>query len=266
MGRINEVRQTVESDGFIVGAEAKTASPRLVQVYGELGVDFVWIDLEHTGPSPYDAEALEELARAAMVGDTQLLVRIPSGANPAQIRKVISSGIRNILVSRIETAADARRAVRAARIVHDGEPGERGISSGAVNNWSYPDFNDADFVPREDANVFVGLMMEQEAAVENADEILAVPDVGFVYIGPGDLSVSLGHPLELDHPEVTSSIERIREACEDAGVPYGRSVLNNDVSHARSMIADGHQILRFGSEIYAARRFFGERLDELGDE
>ncbi len=75
--RENDLRHTLESDDVALGILENTYSPMLVEFYGELGLDFVWIDLEHAGPSPFDGERLEALLRAADVSGTELLVRLP---------------------------------------------------------------------------------------------------------------------------------------------------------------------------------------------
>jgi len=63
--------------------------------------------------------------------------------------------------------------------------------------------------------------VETEASVENLDDILAVPELGFVFIGPFDLSVSLGYPGEIDHPKVREAVETVRSKAVDADVPVG---------------------------------------------
>jgi 2-dehydro-3-deoxyglucarate aldolase len=82
----------------------------LVEVFGDLGLDFVWLDFEHTGPSAYDSKVFENLTRAAEGAGTELLVRTPSG-DPEIIRKILDTGVRNLLIPRIETAEEVKRAV-----------------------------------------------------------------------------------------------------------------------------------------------------------
>lgn len=253
----DRVRECFENDEVAIGARATSISPTLVEVYGDIGLDFAWIDLEHTGWSPADATALEGLTRAAEVAGTDVLVRLPSG-EPDLVRKALDAGVRTLLVPRVETAAEVRETVRASRFTYDGEPGERGAAAGRATTWgNRPD----DYATSEDEHVCVGAMIENATAVDKLDEILGVEGLGFVFVGPSDLSISLGHPFETDHPEVREAIERIRAGALDAGVPLGG--IANDATAAREAIEDGYQLLRIGDEVAAARSVLGDRVADI---
>lgn len=257
MDRRNTFRESVESDGVVLGARAMNMTPLLVEVYGELGLDFVWLDFEHAGKSPYDSTEFEHLARAAEAGDIELLVRLPSG-DPELVRKVLDAGVRNLLIPRVETADEIRSALEAAHFDYAGSVGERGVAAGRSSRWGA----DMDDHPtNEDDNVLVGTMIENQKAVQNLDEILSVPELGFAFVGPSDLSVSLGHPLETNHPEVRDTVEDIRKACLSAGIPVGK--ITADSAEANNAMEDGFQILRIGGEVSAVRQVLGTRMDNL---
>jgi 2-dehydro-3-deoxyglucarate aldolase len=253
----NALRGALESGEAVLGARATTLAPPVVDVYGDLGLDFVWIDLEHSGPSPADSVALGHLVRAADAADTELLVRLPSG-EPELVRKALDAGVRTLLIPRVETAAEVRRAVRAAHFSYDGAPGGRGVAAERTSDWGA---SMDGYTEREDDAVLVGAMVETATAVENIEDLLSVPELGFAFAGPADLSVSLGHPLEPDHPDVADALATLREACLDAGVPLGR--IANDPAEATRAVEEGYQLLRIGDELGTARRVLGERLDEL---
>jgi 2-dehydro-3-deoxyglucarate aldolase len=107
-------------------------------------------------------------------------------------------------------------------------------------------------------------MLENRTAVENVEEILSVPGVGFTYLGPGDLAVSMGHPGESDHPDVRAAVDSAVEACVDAGVPVGISV--SSTAGARDALDAGHRIVRLGDEMSAVRQLVGDRLDAVRDD
>lgn len=249
------IRAPLETGEAVVGARCVSRSPLFVEILGDLGFDFVWVDFEHGGPSATDAERLEHLTRAADVAGTDLLVRVP-GPEPHVIRKVLDTGVRTVLVPRVEGAGEVHRAVAASRFEYDGGAGERGMAGGRANVWGA---ESEGYVEREDAEVTVGVMLEKRSAVEAIDDILAVPELGFCFVGPADLSVSLGHPEERDHPDVRAAIEAVREACLEAGVPVGR--IRNSAGAAREAIADGDQLVRIGSEVSATRTVLGDRLE-----
>jgi 2-dehydro-3-deoxyglucarate aldolase len=108
-----------------------------------------------------------------------------------------------------------------------------------------------EYIDREDQRVLVGVMIENETAVENLEEILSVPELGFVFIGPGDLSVSLQHPMDTDYPEVQETISTIKEACLEADMPVGR--ISPSAESTQQAVDDGYSLVRIGGEIPAAR-------------
>jgi len=255
----NRFRHAIENGETVLGASAETFSPTIIETFGRIGLDYVWLDFEHAGPSPYDSTVLEELTRAAEVADIELLVRLPK-PDPALIRKVLDSGVRTILLPRIETASQLRRGVKAAHFSYDGGVGERGVGVGRSGTWAgYDD----EHVVREDDQVLVGTMIENERAIENIEEILAVPKLGFAFVGAADLAISIsGGDLTAKHPEsMASAIDRTLEACLDADVPIGR--IKNDATEAQAAIDDGYQIVRIGGDVHSITESIGRRLDEL---
>ena len=255
----NHIRETIESDEAVLGAGSTTLSPVMVEVYADLGYDFVWLDFEHIGPSAYDSGVFEGLVRTADAAGIELLCRIPSG-DPVLVRKVLDAGVRTILVPRLETVDAVREAVAATRFAYDGGPGERGVAKAQASHWGG---RSADYADREDETVLCGIMLENRSMLESIDEVLAVPDLGFCFIGPMDLSVSLGHPLEPDHPEVIDARDRFRDACLEAGVPVG--CIRNDPADAATAVNDGFQIVRIGDDVGAARTVLGDRLAATRD-
>ncbi len=254
----NAVLQAIDADRPAFGAAAETRSPIAIEMLGAVGFDFVWIDLEHGGPSPLDAPALDAFVRAAALADTEPFVRLPSG-EPHVIRKALDAGVRTLLIPRIETAAEVERAARATRYVYDGEPGDRGVGDGRDTRWG-ADLSGA----TADDQVCLGVMVETAGAVENLESICAVPELDFVFLGPADLSVSLGHPLETDHPEVRAAVSEVETTVAASDVALGG--IRNDPAAATAAIDDGYRVLRVGGQLAAAREALAGRLDALRGE
>jgi 2-keto-3-deoxy-L-rhamnonate aldolase RhmA len=100
-------------------------------------------------------------------------------------------------------------------------------------------------------------MLENESALDNIDEILSVPGLGFCQIGPADLSVSLGHPLEGDHPEVREAMETFFAAGDDHGVPIGLS--RGFVGSVDASLELGASLVNVVSDVGAAREVASSR-------
>ncbi|PAU83236.1 aldolase [Halorubrum salipaludis] len=256
--RTNELAATVADGEVALGLLDNAYSPNLVELYGEVGVDFVWLDLEHGGPDPWDAGLIENLLRAAERTGVELLVRLPD-SDPALVRKALDLGVRNVFLPRVEGAAEVREAVASARFEYDDEPGDRGLAAPRARRWGLAD----DYVETEDAETMVGTTIETAAAVENIDAILDVPELGFVFLGPFDLSVSLGHPGEIDHPEVREAVETVRSKAIAAGVPVGGLAFG--VDDADEKATEGYQILNLGSTTGALQKTVSGWLDAYED-
>ncbi|WP_339105762.1 aldolase/citrate lyase family protein [Haloterrigena salinisoli] len=255
--RTNRLQQTLADGDVALGVLENAYDPTLVEFYGELGLDFVWIDLEHAGPSPFDGDRLEDLARAANVTGTELLVRLPE-PDPGMVRKTLDAGVRSLFVSRIESADEVRRAIEASRFEYDGDPGKRGFASPRASRWGTTD----DYAGTEDDEIVVGVTIENPTAVDNLDEILEVPGLGFVFAGPLDLAVSLGHPGEPTHDEVEERVEEIREAALEADVPLGG--LGFGMDDVNEKAESGYQILNLGSTTGALGGAVRSWLNEYG--
>jgi 2-dehydro-3-deoxyglucarate aldolase len=259
MDRTNDVRRALESGDPVVGAGASTFAPEVVETYGALGLDFVWLDFEHDGPSPYDARTLNGLSRAAEVGGTELLARLPS-EDLHLVRKALDAGVRNLLIPRVESAEQVRAAAEATRFRYDGAPGERGASQSRATLWG----GDTDgYVAEEDEEVALGVMIEDRAAVEAIDDILAVPALSFVFVGPADLSTSLGRPGDKTHPDVREAVERVERTVADSDVALAG--IANDPETAAAKRERGYDLLRVGSDLEVLHAALGDRVDSIRD-
>ncbi|ELZ80362.1 HpcH/HpaI aldolase [Haloferax larsenii JCM 13917] len=258
----NHLANIRDTDDVYLGAGVETASEQLVELYGTLGLDWVWLDLEHKNGTPLDGPRLERLVRAAQCGGTELVVRLPNG-DPSTVRKALDTGVRNVVVPRVETASDVERAVRAGRFEFDGEPGDRGLAQGRVSGYGTTFGGERPYHEVEDENVQVGVLVENRTAVENIDEIVTVPELGFVFPGPGDLGVSMGRTLEYDDSEVRALIERVRETCVQHGVPLLGFHNSNFVGPdgARNAAERGYRLLHLGDEFEFVADAVTERSD-----
>lgn len=252
----NGLVTTIENGDVALGLLDNTYSPTVVELCGELGLDFVWLDLEHGGPDPWDANTLEHLLRAAERTGIEPLVRLPD-TDPTLVRKALDLGVRNLFLPRVETATEVREAVESARFEYDGEPGKRGLAAPRARRWGLAE----DYIGTEDDQTLVGVTIENQESVENLDQILSVPELGFVFIGPLDLSVSLGYPGEIDHPEVQEAVETIRSSAVEADVPVGG--LGFGMDDVNEKAANDYQILHLGSTTGVLQTAITDWLDSF---
>lgn len=262
MTRTNVLRSRLANDQVAIGASCGLYSTTAIEVLGEHDLDFLFVDFEHNGPSVWDALTVQEFVRAAENADVELVVRLPSaieGNHGPMIRKVLDTGVNNVVLPRVKTAEEVEAAVEASRFEYESGPGERGVGAARGSQWGAD--IDVEWIDREDSMVLCGIMVETMAALENIEEIVSVPGLGFVFIGSMDLSVALGVPTETEAPRFTEAVETIREACWEANVPCGQ--LGAAGPSPSDLVDQGDLLVRVGSDIGAIRAGFEEDYDDL---
>lgn len=121
-----------------------------------------------------------------------------------------------------------------------------------------------DYVDTEDAETLVGVTVETRETLDQLENILAIEDLGFVFIGPLDLSVQFGHPGDLDHSEVQAAVETVRAEAVAADVPVGG--LGFGMEDVNRKVEDGYQILNLGSTAGLVQSAVADWLvDDRGD-
>ncbi|MDN5854624.1 MAG: aldolase/citrate lyase family protein [Actinomycetia bacterium] len=177
-------------------------APAVVEMIGLAGFSTVCLDAEHAAFTIGDLEAL---LRAADVQGIDALVRVPETG--IEISRVLDAGASGVLVPRVESADQAARAVSLARYPSEGS---RGAGPGRVAGYGA---RLAETLGSANASVAVLAQVETRAGLERAAEIAATPGLDAVFVGPGDLSVSLGVPMgSLEH---RAAVTRIIEAAAD---------------------------------------------------
>jgi 4-hydroxy-2-oxoheptanedioate aldolase len=209
--RMRRFRQGLRA-GPAYGPFAKTRDPALIEAMGYAGFDFVILDMEH---GPHAAGTLEPLIRAAEIAGILPIVRVSQNAW-SDIGAALDLGAGGIQVPQIATPEQAARAVRHARFAPQGE---RGVCR-FVRNAAYGAMEKSDYFHHANEALVV-VQLEGEEALENLDDILSVAGIDIVFIGPYDLSQSLGIPGEVEHPRVCATIDRIAKAGEERGIPTG---------------------------------------------
>ena len=177
--------------------------------------DFLWLDQEHSSIS---LETLKTHLMALKGSDAASLVRVPWN-DAVRIKPVLDLGAAGIIVPMVQTADDVARAVSACRYP---PAGERGF--GPLRPLDYGRANAVEFCDQADENVMVVAQVEQAEAVQNVDQILAVPGLTSLAFGPMDLSASLGHRGQPGHADVLAAVSHVVERARQAGVPTGVSI------------------------------------------
>lgn len=210
----NAVKSKIAAGKAAYGTFALLGEPALVEMIGYAGLDFVLIDTEH---APNTMEQVGSMIRAADVAKTTSVVRVTTNS-PELILRALDVGAGGVLVPQVNTAAEAAAAVRAARYAPQGERGLAGIVRAA--RYGFAPF--ADYVEWANRETFLLTQVEHVDAVKNLDSILAVDGLDGVFVGPADLSQSMGCMGKFDDPEfrrtIHTVIEKTRRTDKWAGI------------------------------------------------
>ncbi len=203
------------SSGPVFGPFSKSTDPAFVEAAGYAGFDFIILDLEH-GPS--STQNLQHLIRAAELCGLVPIVRVkPNWLN--LIGEVLDLGALGVQIPQITDAEDARLVVSAARF---GPDGERGVCR-FVRAARYSTTERTLYFEQSNQALVV-LQLEGSKALRNVDSILSATEIDVVFIGPYDLSQSLGRPGEVNHPEVIEAMAALVQACHNREVTVGTFV------------------------------------------
>ncbi len=212
MDSIARFRAALDSERGAFGPFMITSDPAFVETAGYAGFDFVLLDMEH-GPGTF--ENLQNLIRAANVAGVCPVVRVPRGTD-IWIDQALDVGAGVVMIPQIDTAEQARAAISAAKFSPRGTRG----TCRMVRSACYGAYPGAQYFSKAQETGVI-LQAEGKKAVENLDEILDTPGIDVLFIGPYDLSSSLGHVGEVDHPEVVACIKDIIARATAKGVKLG---------------------------------------------
>jgi 4-hydroxy-2-oxoheptanedioate aldolase len=213
---VNLFKQALLNKQPQIGLWMGLASAYTAEICALAGFDWLVIDGEH---APNDLNSIQsQLQTVAAYPASHSVCRVPIGET-ALIKQYLDLGAQTILVPMVDTAAQAAQLVQAMRYPQDdGHGGVRGMAGARASRWGhYPDY-----VKRANEEVCLLVQVESREALKNLDAITATPGVDGVFIGPADLSASMGHVGNAAHPEVQAAIEdaiaRILKAGKAPGI------------------------------------------------
>jgi 4-hydroxy-2-oxoheptanedioate aldolase len=241
--RPNRFRQLLREGRPTFGTHLFTQWPTIVEVVGHTGnFDYIEFSGEY---APYDLFSMENFVRATELYGMSSMIKLDQEPRTWLAERAIGAGFQSVLFADIRTADEVRAAVKAVRADAPGHDGIHGVAdrrSALMLHAGTPRYIDA----LDD--IVVGIMIEKASAVEQLDEILAVPGVDMVQWGPADYAMSVGRPGDWHHPEVQRVERDVFERCIKAGVPP-RAELNNPKDAAR-FLEMGVKDFCMGTDLY----------------
>jgi 4-hydroxy-2-oxoheptanedioate aldolase len=227
---------------FLLG---QLCSPKLAEMVAWQGsFDAVWLDHEHAGLS---TAQIEEAARAARGAGLDSFVRL-AATDYAAVMRPLEAGAGGIMAAMVRSARQTEEIVTWARF----HPrGLRGVNGSGVDG-RYGALAGADYFRKANEETVVGVQIECVEALEEVEKIAAVPDLDFLFVGPADLSQSLGIPCQWEHLRLWQAIERVARASQAHRVPW--AILPLGAAHARRCVEMGCRMLSIGVDSWTFAR------------
>jgi 4-hydroxy-2-oxoheptanedioate aldolase len=207
-----EIRRRVLNHDVVFGSFINLGSPLTAEIVAMAGFDFLLIDLEHG--AGYEAHLLGQLQAIAHTGAASV-VRVEANDRP-RFHRVLDLGAQGIMIPHVDTAEQAKQAIANMRYPPAGVRGVA-ISNRACGFGS----NFAEYFKNADQGLLAVMQIESTEAVENAEAIATVDGVDVLFVGPLDLSHSLGITAQFDHPKLLEACRKVARAAESAGKTAG---------------------------------------------
>lgn len=236
---MNPFRQMLKAAGAHppVGTWISSASPVLAEAVGHAGFDWAVIDMEH---SPSDAMEVLHMLQALCATKMVPAVRVPWN-DAVVVKRILDAGATTLMFPFVQNADEAARAVAATRYPPEGVRGLAGASRASRYGTQ------TNYFAQANKQVGVIVQLETVAAVDKLEQIAAVQGVDALFVGPGDLSASLGVIGQFTHPKVMDMLGRAAERAKAVGKPIG--TIGDSPEVAAQYRAAGFDFIAIGSDV-----------------
>lgn len=235
------LRNRLANKEILIGTHIQNTDLQQIEMIAGIGFDYLWIDSEHSQADKKDLHDTLIAVRAA-ASKTAAFVRV-ADINPVLVKPILEMGPTGIVFPGAQSAEDVELAVASCRYP---PAGVRGFGPRACIRYGLEDMTE--YVTNNDQAVFKIIQLEHWKAHEDLDNILKVDGVDAFVLGPMDLSGSLGHYRNWQHPEVMEVIDDIIKRVRAAGKVIGVSTGAYDEKNLHFWLSRGIQLLSAGSE------------------
>jgi 2-keto-3-deoxy-L-rhamnonate aldolase RhmA len=235
----NRIRELLAAGKIPVGHMIMEFSTRgIAKIVEGAGLDFVLIDMEHSG---FDIGAVNNLLAWFKATPVAPIVRVPSHDYDF-IARVMDAGAAGIMAPNVRTAEEARLINAAMRYAPEGA---RGLGLGAAHNDYLPP-DPVAYMREANHNNVVVAQIESTTALENLDAIAATPGIDVLWVGHFDLTQSMGIVGQFDHPDYVKALRAVADAARRHGKAAG--IQPGTLDNARAWMALGYNVISFGAD------------------
>ena len=226
-------RDKLHRGDVVFGVFCKTTSPEMIECLGYAGFDFCILDQEH---GPIDMESMQNLVRAAELSGICPIVRAAE-INETGISHPLDLGVAGVQVPQVNSLEDAKRVIELSRFA---PRGKRGVCR-FVRAAHYSDMNRQEYFAAANENIII--LQLEGAAISAYREVVKLEDVDIFFIGPYDISQTLGMTGQIDSPEVQAKVREIIDIVKSAGKAAG--IFVDTFEQAKRWIDAGCQYIAY---------------------
>ena len=237
----SSLRQRLRAGETVIGSWINSGSPIIAELMAACGFDFLCVDVEH---SAVDLPQTQQLFQAIRSGraDCAAVVRL-HGVDYAFVKRYLDAGACGVVAPLLRTRAEAELLVQAAKYPPQGL---RGVGFCRANAYG---LRLTDEFARANNEILLAVQIEHIEAVRNIEAILSVPGIDAAFIGPYDLTASMGITAQFDHPDYLAARDAILAACQRHHVTPGIHVVPPDPAQAKARIAEGYRFIAYSLDI-----------------
>ena len=235
------LRQRMLAGETLIVSWINSGSPIVAELMAACGFDFLCVDVEH---SAVDLPQTQQLFQAIRSGwpDCAAIVRL-HGVDYAFVKRYLDAGARGVVAPLVRTREEAVMLVQAAKYP---PMGLRGVGFCRANSYG---LRLADEFARANEEVFLAVQIEHIDSVLNIDAILSVPGIDAVFIGPYDLTASMGITAQFEHRDYLAARATILDACRRHSVVAGIHVVPPEPAQVKARIAEGYRFIGYSLDI-----------------
>jgi len=232
----NKFKQSLLERKLIAGAWVQIGHPAVAEIFARRGFDWICVDLEH---GIIDLESMANIFRTIAAFDCVPVARLPLN-DPIWIHRSLDAGAKALIIPMVKNAQEAQNAIKEAKYPPQGV---RGFGYSRANMYGI-DFDD--YIKTANDEIAMIMQIEHKDAIDNLEEIAEVKGVDGLFIGPLDLSGSMGITGQMNHPQMIKALEKYRNICRQKSLSAGMHIVRPNSENIKSAINEGYNFLALG--------------------
>lgn len=253
---IGNLKKDLQKQKLTIGSWITIGHPAIAEIMSKIGFDWLTVDMEHSAITLNQAQQLIQIIELSKIVP---LVRVGEN-NPNLIKRVMDAGAHGVIVPMVNTREDAIKAVNAVKYP---PLGKRGVGLARAQGYGLEFEKYKNWLNKES---IVIVQIEDIKAIENLEEILSVDRVDGSIVGPYDLSSSLGHPGEFDHPKVKKAFNRYGSVCNRLNKSMGIHVIPPESKELLNKVNEGYKFLGFSLDTLFLGQSCRKEMDKIREE